>query len=323
MCAQELGLSMATGRAAFNLERFTPARPIIVAHFTEEDPERLFAARMHWLTARQSLPEPGMFYPFIRKGLSFDSEKDRAFILATLRETKADFVIFDPVRSYTGLSDKGPADLRPVAVFLRQIQRTTAAKTILLVHHDTKPLAAPSAEGQGRSRSQQASGGGIFSISDCPVSFSKLAWNKVAVFPEDYKLSGNPSPFEVTFETDARHSEHGPQFGSWVRPVACSKAEHDITIGVAETKILSFLNASPGTWYPTRDIDEGAKIRKGTAGPILKRLNSEGRVAYCTGQAAHLLGHSATAHLWTLDPREAGDTDGSYPGGTYEHERPQ
>jgi hypothetical protein len=316
LCAQEMGLALAAGRLAFNLERFAVPKPLRVAYFTEEDPERLFAARMHWLTATQDAPDRQMFFPFIRKGLSFDTPDDRAWILDKLRESGAVVAIFDPVRSYTGLSDKGPADLRPVAVFLREIQRTTAAKTLLLVHHDTKPPAAPT-EGQGRSRSQQASGGGIFSISDCPVSFTKLDWNRVAVFPEDYKLSGNPAPFEVTFETDARQGEHGPQFGSWVRPVAVTKAEHDIASGVAEAKVLAFLAAQPGTWHTTRDIDSGAKVRKGTAGPVLKTLSEHGRVQFCTGQAAVLLGQHSTAHLWAVPAQDNDDDATSYPGGTH------
>jgi hypothetical protein len=134
MCAQALDLAMAANVRAFNLARFTPAGHVIVAYFTEEDPERLFAARLHWLTAKQEMPRPRSFFPFIRKGVSFDMEGDRAFILAKLRQTKADVVIFDPVRSYTGQADKGPPDLRLVAVFLRKIQNTTTGK-----NHPARP----------------------------------------------------------------------------------------------------------------------------------------------------------------------------------------
>lgn len=297
MCAQETALALASCRPAFNLERFRPSRAVRVAYFTEEDPERLFAARMHWLTAKQPAPAPGMFYPFVRKGLSFDSPQDRVFILRQLQAVQPDVAVFDPVRSYTGLSDKGPADLRPVAVFLRQIQRTTTAKTIHLIHHDVKPSAAPN-EGQGRSRSHQASGGGIFSISDCPVAFTKLDWNKVAVFPEDYKLSGDPSPFEVTFETDVRRGEHGLQFGSWVRPVAVTKSEHDMTSAAVGAKLLTFLRSTTGTWHSTADVERGAKLRNGTAGPVLQQLADDSAVLFCTGQAAKALGHAVNAKLW-------------------------
>lgn len=297
MCAQEVALALAAGRPAFGIARFATRRPVKVAYFTEEDPQRLFAARMKWLTVKNPLPAPEFFFPFIRKSLSFDVESDRAVMLAAIRTLGVEVVVFDPMRSYTGLSDKGPADLRPVALFLRQIQNETLAKTLLLVHHDTKPSTAQ--DGDGRSRSQQASGGGIFSISDCPVSFTKLSWNQVAVFPEDYKLSGNPKPFEVTFETDVRDGDDGPRFGSWVRPIAVTKDEQDIVDGAAGTKILNFLRATIGAWHSTTEVNKGAKLRKDTAGPVLKQLLDEGLVLFCTGDEAREQGRNVNAKLWS------------------------
>jgi putative DNA primase/helicase len=299
MCAQEVSLALAAGRPAFSIPRFATSRAVRVGYFTEEDPERLFAARMCWLTATNPRPAPGFFFPFVRRSLSFDVTEDRDFILRKIQETGADVVIFDPVRSYTGFADKGPAELRPVALFLRKIQNTTTAKTLLLVHHDTKPSTSVSADGQERSRSQQASGGGIFSISDCPVSFEKLSWNVVAVYPEDYKLSGNPKPFEVTFETDARDGDDGPRFGSWVRPVATTKVEQDITDGAAAKKILRFLDETVGEWHSTVEVNKGARLRKDCAGGVLKKLHAEGLVRYCTGEDAKALGRKTNAHLWS------------------------
>jgi hypothetical protein len=298
MSAQEIGLALSTGRPAFHSARFATTRQTIVTYFTEEDPERLFAARMRWLTVKSGLPPSGYFFPFVRKSLNFDVAEDRLYIIAKLQETQAAVGVFDPVRSFTGLSDKGPADLRPVAQFLRQIQNQTACKTLILVHHDTKPLAITSANGQERSRSQKASGGGIFSISDCPVSFSKLEWNKVAVYPEDYKLSGDPKPFEVTFETDERQGDDGPRFGSWVRPVAVTKDERDIQNGATAKKILTFLRSTPDKWYATADVAKGAKTQQSETGHLLDQLRVEGAVEQCTGDHAKTLGRSPKAKLW-------------------------
>lgn len=303
MCAQEMALALATGRTAFAIARFAVAAPVRVAYFTEEDPERLFAARMRWLTARSGIPVPRHLFPFVRKSLSFDVEEDRTFILDVIRETGAQVAVFDPVRSYTGHADKGPADLRPVALFLRQVQNETTAKTLLLVHHDTKPPAI-SPEGEQRSRSQQASGGGIFSISDCPVSFSKLDWNKVAVYPEDYKLSGDPKAFEVTFETDVQEGDDGPRFGTWVRPIAVTKDERDIANGVLAKKILAFLRSSAGTWHSTEDVGTGAHVGKMKVGAILEQLHEERRVRFCTGDDAKLLGRKHNAKLWGAEDDE-------------------
>jgi hypothetical protein len=296
-CAQEGALALATGRPAFHNPRFAVPRKVKVAYFTEEDPERLFAARMHWLIKGSSMPDANFFFPFIRRSLSFDNDDDQLYILCRLRETGAEVAAIDPIRSFTGLSDKGPADLRPVAKFLRQIQNETRAKTLLLVHHDTKPL--PINGEENRSRSQRASGGGIFSISDCPVAFEKLDWNKVAVYPEDYKLSGNPKPFEVTFETDEQRGDDGPRFGSWVRPIATSKGERDIKDGTTATKILQFLESQPGEWFATADVRERAKLRHEDAGRVLEALHAEGEVRHCTGDEAKALGRSRRAKLWS------------------------
>jgi putative DNA primase/helicase len=315
-CALEVTLALAAGRAAFSSERFRVSRAIKVAYFTEEDPERLIAARTRWLTAQDRMPLPDHFYPIVRKSLSFDVEEDRDFIIKTIQKTGVQVAVFDPVRSYTGLADKGPADLRPVAQFLRRIQNETTAKTLLCVHHDTKPPAALR-EGQERSRSQQASGGGIFSISDCPVAFEKLDWNKVAVYPEDYKLSGDPAPFEVTFETDERDGDDGPRFGSYVKPVARTSREQDIANGAAAKKILKFLRSSIGTWYSTEQVNAGARLRNDSAGGVLQMLLDEGLVLFCTGDDAKALGRSPRAKLWSGiegDARQStGDADAEAP----------
>jgi hypothetical protein len=288
---------LAAGRPAFNLARFAVTRKVTVCYFTEEDPERLFAARMHWLTAKAKMPDEGCFFPFIRKSLTFDSEEDQRYILRKILETRAEVTFIDPVRSFTAHSDKGPADLRPVAKFLRQIQNETPSKTLTLVHHDTKPLAV-TPNGQERPRSQQASGGGILSISDCPVAFEKLDWNKVAVYPEDYKLSGNPKPFEVTFETDERNGDDGPRFGSWVRPVATTKEERDIKDDAAAKKILTFLRSKPDEWHSTDEARKGAHLRNEDGALVLEQLHKEGKVRFCTGEDAKALGRSPKAKLW-------------------------
>jgi hypothetical protein len=302
MCAQEVALALAAGRPAFALPRFDVRCAVRVGFFTEEDPERLFAARMRWLTAKNPRPAVDMFFPFVRQSLSIDVPEDREFILRTIRKLQLDVAVFDPMRSYTGLSDKGPADLRPVTIFLRQIQNETTCKVLLIVHHDTKPPAFAPADGQDRSRSQNASGGGIFSISDCPVSFTKLEWNQVAVYPEDYKLSGNPKPFEVTFESDVQESDNGPRFGTWVLPTAVTKDEHDIADDMAKKKILSFLQSRVGEWFSTDEVQAHAKAQAKKVGHTLEELRDEGAVLFCTGDDAKALGRSAKAKLWSGVP---------------------
>jgi hypothetical protein len=223
-------------------------------------------------------------------------------VIKAIRACGAEVAFVDPLRSFTGNSDKGPADFSPVARFLRRVQDETTAKALVIPHHDTKPLAAANAN-PDRSRSQQASGGGIFSISDCPVSFRKLDWNRVGVFPEDYKLTGDPKPFEVVFESDSWTDESGAQrFGSWVRPVATTKEEREVGAGVTRDKVLGFLGASPATWFSTSEVEKGAGIRTGTGRAALEELRAAELADYATKERAKALGRRPNAELWIRLP---------------------
>ncbi len=137
LCAQTIGLDLALGRAPLSNPRFAVKSAVPVAYFTNEDRERLFHARMRWLTMNTG-PVSG-FYPFIRSGITFDTPAGRDSIISTIKSCGARVVVFDPGRSFSALFDKGPADLSPVTDFLRRIQNETCAKSILIVHHDVKP----------------------------------------------------------------------------------------------------------------------------------------------------------------------------------------
>ena len=301
MCAQEAGLGLAGGRTPFALGRFGVARAVRVVYFSEEDPERLFAARMRWLTARTGIPE--IFFPVIRKSISFDSRDAQDEVIRAIQDRQAEVAFFKPLRSFTGQSDKGPADFAPVARFLRRIQDETSAKALVIPHHDTKPIATATPNPE-RSRSQLASGGGVFSISDCPVSFRKLDWNRVGVFPEDYKLTADPKPFEVEFQTEEWTDENGAKrFGSWVRPVATTKEEREVGAGVTRDKVLAFLESSPGKWFSTSEVEKGAGVRKsGTTRAALDELLTAKLIDYATKARAKTLGRSSNAELWTVSP---------------------
>ena len=270
MFAQEATLSLAAGRTPFSNKRFSVSRAVAVAYFSEEDPERLFATRMQLLTTKTVVPTN--FFPFVRQGLTFDTKEGQNAILDRLRESRARVAVFDPLRSFTAETDKGPSDLAPVARFLRRVQDDTEAKTIVLIHHDVKPLAI-SNRSAGRSRSQQASGGGVFSLSDCPVSFRKIAWNRVAVFPEDYKFSGDPEPFEVLFETEEWTDDNGaPRFGTWVRPVLVDKIENEVDARGDDrrARILAAVRERPCA--TTRDILDAVKGRSAETRAVLRML---------------------------------------------------
>jgi hypothetical protein len=92
-----------------------------------------------------------------------------------------------------------------------------------------------------------------------------------------------------------------------VRPVAVTKEERDIVDGAAARKILTFLRGTAGQWHSTVEVNDGAHLRTNAAGAVLKRLGEEGKVRFCTGDAALALGRKKNAHLWTVDRATAGD----------------
>jgi hypothetical protein len=303
-------VALASDRDAFDNPRFKHTPGVVVAYFTEEDSERLFYARLRWLTNRNDPPLPGRFFPYVRRALTFESDNDRDFILDELQKTRATLAVFDPLRSFTSLSDKGPADFAPVVRFLRQIQNETTCKAILIPHHDVKVLATTKDRNPERSRSQDASGGGIFSVSDCPVTFRKLAWNRAAAFPEDFKLSGDPKPFEIEFQTDTQYGESGePRFGTWVHAVAETKDERDVGADVHRNKILAYLTERAAEdkpeekkWATIREVEQAAKLTNGTGRNILEQLEAAKVVSCATGDAAKALGRNSRAILWRKRP---------------------
>jgi hypothetical protein len=310
LCAQETALALAAGRSPFQASRFAVERPARVAYFTNEDSERLFNARMRWLTTAHGGEIPSGFFPFIRRGITFDRKDHRDAILLSIAECRAEVVFFDPGRSFSKFFDQGPSDFYTVAEFLRQIQNETAATAEVLVHHDKKP--GPRGDASESSRSQQASGGGIFSISDCPVSFRKVDWNRCGAFPEDYKLSGDPKPFEVEFQSDSWVDDNGAnRFGTWVRPVATTKDERDVGTEVARDKVLAFLRETrkkateeSKAWVCTEDVTVGAGIRGDKTSRVLEELLTGKQVDFATKEAANHLGRSSNAKLWSAKPRE-------------------
>src|SRR5262249_11452973 len=105
----------------------------------------------------------------------------------------------DPFRAFTAYADKGPSDLKPVIRFFREFMNKTGC-ALRIAHHDTKP---PSNGRDGRNLTQRASGGGIFSIADCPLSFERVGEDKTLVTPSAYEFIEDPKPFQFKLEKAA------------------------------------------------------------------------------------------------------------------------
>lgn len=303
MTALATGLDLARGRDVFGNPRFKVERPVTVAFVTEEDPESKVYFR-----ASRLVPEgkPENFHLLVRRGITFDNPEHQAELLVWLQAVGAELVIFDPLRAFTGSVDKGPADFQPVARFLRRIQNETDCKSIVIVHHDVKPR--PDAQPGTRRRSHEASGGAIFSVSDCPVSFEKTAWNATNVRPEDYKDGADIKPFDITFETPETFTPNGePTFGAWIRPTVGG------LVAVEERKLLRIMESDPlsipRTAAEWEDFARGSQFggfRKGSAAAELQRLHAKGAVRLLSKDEVAAQGRSSKAKLYTLAARPNG-----------------
>jgi hypothetical protein len=97
-------------------------------------------------------------------------------------------------------TDEGPAKVRELIAVLRSIV-TTCGVAIVVVHHDVKP---PVTGQDQRRRSQRASGGDWFAACECPARVERVNEETSLFFPEDYKFSADPAPFEFRLVTDGK-----------------------------------------------------------------------------------------------------------------------
>ena len=196
--ALEIAISVAAGIQAFHLGRFQcEAAPVI--YVSEEDPEHEIKERAEGIARAHHLGAiPDDLILAVRKGVALDDDEWRARLLLAIAAMRVRLVVFDPVRALTDCVDGGPRDLKPFADFVRRIRRETRA-AILLSHHDTKP----NAKGEDtRDHAQQASGGGIFSISDAPIHAVRQSDAKTLLVPSAFKFTArDPEPVLVTIET--------------------------------------------------------------------------------------------------------------------------
>jgi len=254
LTAQQLGLHVALGTAAFGLQRLHVATPRPVLYVTEEDAWRRFAERSLAFCCGLGLDRPpANFHTAIGKGIDLDDPEWQGRMIAAIRAGGYGLTILDPIRSLSSSTDQGPRELRPLTLFLRRLLAETGCP-LVLVHHDTKPGDKPDA----RRRPQRASGGGIFSIADAPIAVEPLDEHSRLLVPTAFKFSADPPPVAVRL-----HSGPG-----WLRLEGSEHAAQNDHAAL-DARILTFLSHSPYTY--------GSSVAKGVqAGKalVLARLKA-------------------------------------------------
>jgi hypothetical protein len=275
LAALEEFVALATGTPAFGMERFRPARPYRVLYCSQEDAASIVRTRVKkLLKARSITTVPDTMGFAIYKGIDFDDAEWRARFLEGVLTGAYENVDIDPARAFTAFADAGPKEVLPIAKFLRQL--TVRGITVRLIHHDTKP---PASGPDTRRRSHRASGGGWFSVSECPMAFEKISDRQSLVSPEDYKLSGDPRPFTITYHEDAKG----------LRLIGEDSTAAEAKTLAIDEKILTYLAEHVGA--SGTSITTGVRARKDAVLQSLARLLDCGKVD-C---AEH-----GRSKLWTL-----------------------
>lgn len=252
---EEIALAGALGDAPFGLERFRPERPLTVWYVGEEDGERPTLDRFRLILAGRGLSEPpANLHVSVRAGVNLDDPDIQGQFMEHGKRIRPDITMVDPLRAITGGADQGPRELRPFGLFMRRYMLETGS-AFGMAHHDTKPMAG---KPDDRAKPQRASGGGVFSISDCPVSVERMDARRSLVVPSSYKFTDDPKPFIVTMELGDGYMR---LLGEDVA------AEQGATVALHE-RVLEFLRHSPGSTG-----NAVARNVTGAKGAILRALS--------------------------------------------------
>lgn len=197
--AHELALALTAGVAPFGCEALRPrsTRPALL--LGNEDAERVTAHRLFLLMRGHGLTRaPDGLRLLLGQGASLDEPGWRARIVDEVRRHHIALLIVDPVRSVSAATDQGPSELQPLARYLRQIVAETGV-TILLVHHDAKPLPGVT---DTRRRAQRASGGGLFAIVDAPLHVEAADEQHSLLAADGFKHAADPPSLLIELQVD-------------------------------------------------------------------------------------------------------------------------
>lgn len=300
LTALDVVLSLAIGQAhALENPRFAIVGPVGSLYLGEEDSARLFGFRLGlMLKGRSVLPgsEPETFRLVVRPGWDLESPGGQGELMATIDATSKAMsaplrlLVIDPARASMPGIDGGPKDAAKARAFLLAILRETSIKVILLPHHDTKPLQKAAGHAD-LARAERASGGVTFSMGDCMVNFERLNDRECMAVPTAYKVSSDPKPFRVRFESE---TPAGQGFRGFLRAVAVPT---ELESGVRD-RVLAFVRDNP--YSATGEVDKGVKLGTGEAARYLAQLEGGELITSITGDQAKARGRSRNAVLWCL-----------------------
>jgi len=243
-----------------------PTEQTNVLYCSNEDGERAVANRLQMLmNGLGKTQAPDTFRLFVGRGLWLDDPGWQQKLIDEARAFNTGLVMFDPLRSLTACVDKGPSDLQPFARFQRQLIGETGC-AIWSGHHDTK---WQSRFPDDRRPAQRSSGGGLFSISDAPISIDHIDDTKSLFVPDGFKHCETPAPFIVKrlIVDDA----------VFLMVTEASKGKSGADLALVE-EVRDFLRTHPCT--SGSQIAEQLKRQKARVFDALKSLRANGQAGF-------------------------------------------
>jgi len=275
LAALEEFIAAGTETPAFGMERFRPTRKYRALYCSQEDHAPIVRPRVKKFLRTHGVDTfPDNLGFAVYKGIDFDSDAWQARFFDEIVDCGFEFVVIDPIRGFTAFADAGPKDVIPIAKFFRRL--TARGITIEIVHHDVKP---PTNGQDNRKRRHRASGGAWFSVSECPVAFEKIGDRQSLVSPEDYKFSGDPRPFTITYHED----------DDGIRLIGEDSTAEEAQSLAVDKKVLTYLSEHPAA--TGNSIVKGIRARKEAVLDSLERLFRADKVD-CV--------QKGRAKLWTL-----------------------
>lgn len=267
-------VALATGSKAFNLLNTTPT-PTDVWYISDEDPEQEVFDRLVKILAGRGLDitnPPAHLHLSIQEGVNLDEPFWQDYVIRQTKALGIKLVVIDPVRAHTACADAGPKEFKPFGDFLRRFNRETGV-AILLIHHDTKP--ANDGRPDSRRRAQRASGGGIFSAAQTPISTERLSETHTLMAVDSCKFGADPSPLELAFDwSDGLRITGRFTEGQQVESVSL------------DALILDYVASNPGV--KSGDIPAAINRRRPDVLAALDRLEAGRKVRHSVnGRAKH------------------------------------
>jgi hypothetical protein len=275
--ALEIGVSLAVGNdCAFGLQRLRSGEPMTVYIVGNEDREKATFGRLQSILAGRGVFEvPSNIHLLVDKSCDLDQREWQTLLIREGKQLGVSVFVLDPLRSLTACVDQGPHELQPFARFLRRLIRETGA-AVLLVHHDTKPVAGLI---DRRRRAQRASGGAIFSIVDAPIHVERVDQRRSLVAPDGFKFSAD-DPASFVFE----RTGDGPMIRLVATETGGASSPADVSL---QGKVLGFLRENPR--QSGRAIAEAVEANRQDVSDVLESMRTAGLVDFVKGIRRALL----------------------------------